>query len=608
MLHPDERLTFTDALRPPAGHRLDFALGATYSLDLETLLAAPAAFALQTVDVGDLSQLDALALLHSVRSNAKRILVVHQAGQMSVPRSHRLFAFLEASVAAVSAPRDGVFHPKFWVLRYQDIDTGVLRHRVVIASRNITADRSWDVVLRLDSRDGQSSSADMTGLSQLIRAIPGIVTHDLPSNRLAEIEQLATEIETVRFDLPDGVDTLRIHAFGVEGHEQGATPFPDDVERLLVISPFLSGPRLDALPRSRSQPMLVSRAESMDPLPNSLDRFSTFVLDPAAADDRDDEADQTTEIGNLGTTLSGLHAKVYSYDQGGRSHLLVGSANATSAAFTRNVEMLAELVGRVDLLGVEAIIGPETADGAEQPRGEASFRDLLIRYKPDSLPVDEPAQRPSALDEFRQTIGALPFTGTVEPVDEEYTVTYRAPYVDLPAGIEATCFPITIAGRRRALLDEGGSVLATFTVSLESLTSFLGICLSDGDDETIFVVPVALLGAPDNRDQLVLQALLGNAERFIRYLLYLLADESMSDLEVGQLLDAVEGTAEKARRSRVDTAPVLEQMLRALRTDPERLRPIAELVESLGPDTNVLPPGLLDIWEPIVEVAKEQWR
>ena len=220
MLHLNDRLTFTDALRPPAGHRLDFAVGATYSLDLETLLAAPAAFALQTVDVDDLTQLDALALLESVRRNAGRILVIHQAGQMSVPRSHRLFAFLEKSVVAVIAPRGGVFHPKFWVLRYEEVETGVLRHRIVIASRNITGDRSWDVVLRLDSRDNPNPSADMTGLSQLLRAIPGIATQELPSDREGELERLAVEIETAEFVLPDGVDKVRIHPFGVDGHER----------------------------------------------------------------------------------------------------------------------------------------------------------------------------------------------------------------------------------------------------------------------------------------------------------------------------------------------------------------------------------------------------
>ena len=608
MLHPDDRLTFTDALRPPAGHRLDFALGATYSLDLETLLAAPAAFALQTVDVDDLTQLDALALLDSVRRNAKRILVVHQAGQMAVPRNHRLFAFLEGSVAAVTAPRGGVFHPKFWVLRYVDVESGLPRHRVIIASRNITGDRSWDVVLRLDSLDEAGGRADLSGLSQLIRALPGIATQEMPTDRLDEIEQLAAEIETASFVLPVGADALVVHPLGVNGHEAGTTPFPDEVERLLVISPFLSGPHLDALPQAKVKPILISRAESMDPLPNALGRFTTFVLDDAAADDRDELAVQTSEGGAPGTTLYGLHAKVYCYDQAGESHVLLGSANATTAAFTRNVEMLAQLVGQSSLLGVEAIIGSEPGDDERGSPSEASLRDLLVPYMPDALAVDGSLAPMSRMDALRKSIGTQRFAADVVGAGDRFTVTYRGAQVDLPAGVLATCFPITIS-QEVPLVDEGGMVRAVFTLSLESLTAFLGIHLIDGDEECSFVVPAVLHGVPEDRDRLVLKALLGNAERFVRYLLYLLADESMSNLEVSQLLKQVEASETNGTgHMRVDGAPVLEQMLRALRIDPERLRPVAELVNSLGDDTDLLPPGLLDIWEPIRVVAAERWR
>ncbi len=607
MLHPDDRLTFTDALRPPSGHRLDFALGATYSLDLETLLAAPAAFALQTVDVEDLAQLDALALLDSVRRNAKRIFVVHQAGQMSVPNNHRLFAFLEGSVAAVTPQRGGVFHPKFWVLRYVDAESGAQRHRVIIASRNITGDRSWDVVLRLDSRDETDERADLSGLSQLIRALPEITTQKISTSRHEELEQLAAEIKTASFVLPEGTDSLSIHPFGIDGHETGVTPFPTEVDRLLVISPFLSGPCLNALPQAKIKATLVSRAESMDPLPNVLGRFDTFILDDAAADDRDESVVQTSEIGAPDTTLYGLHAKVYCYDKSRKSHLLLGSANATTAAFKSNVEVLADLDGRRSVLGVEAIIGSKLVDDERQSSGEASLRDLLVSYTPDALADDGSVEPMSRLDQLRHSIGALRFDADVDGRDDQFTVTYRGGKVEVPTGVSAYCFPITVS-QEVPLFDEAGRVGAVFTLSLESLTAFLGIRLVDGDDECSFVVPAVLHGVPKDRDQLVLKALIGNAERFIRYLLYLLADESMSDLEIGQLLEQVEASGTNGSgQTRVDTAPVLEQMLRILRIDPNRLRPIAELVESLGDDSDFLPPGMLDIWEPIRVVAAERW-
>ena len=542
MLHPDDRLTFTDALRRRLVTGRLFALGATYSLDLETLLAAPAAFALQTVDVEDLTQLDALALLDSVRRNAKRIFVVHQAGQMSVPRNHRLFAFLEESVAAVTAQRGGVFHPKFWVLRFVDVESGAQRHRVIIASRNITGDRSWDVVLRLDSRDEADGRADLSGLSQLIRALPGIATQEIPTTRREEIEQLAAEIETASFVLPGGADALSIHPFGVDGHKAGTTPFPDEVERLLVISPCLSGPRLDALPQAKIKPTLVSRAESMDPVPNALGRFATFILDDVVADDRDESAVQTSEVGVPGTTLYGPAREGVLLRPIGRVARSARARPTPRPLRSRaNVEVLAELVGRPSVLGVEATIGSEPDDDERRSSGDASLRDLLVPYVPDALADDDSLAPMSRLDQLRHSIGALRFAADVDGRGDRFTVTYRGGQVEVPVGVAATCFPITVS-QEVPLLDEAGMVGAVFTLSLESLTAFLGIHLIDGDDECSFVVPAVLHGVPEDRDRLVLKALLGNAERFIRYLLYLLADESMSDLEVGQLLEQVEAS------------------------------------------------------------------
>ena len=60
----------------------------------------------------------------------------------------------------VSAPQGGVFHPKFWLLRYLPQDSGgPARYRLLVLSRNLTYDRSWDTMLRLDA----SLDAESTG-------------------------------------------------------------------------------------------------------------------------------------------------------------------------------------------------------------------------------------------------------------------------------------------------------------------------------------------------------------------------------------------------------------------------------------------------------------
>ena len=46
MLDPQDRVLFTEALRPPKGYELSWAIGTTYTLDLVAAVAAPLAFAL----------------------------------------------------------------------------------------------------------------------------------------------------------------------------------------------------------------------------------------------------------------------------------------------------------------------------------------------------------------------------------------------------------------------------------------------------------------------------------------------------------------------------------------------------------------------------------
>ena len=45
VLEPDGRALLLDALRPPPGHSLDHAVATTFTLDLETALTVPLAFA-----------------------------------------------------------------------------------------------------------------------------------------------------------------------------------------------------------------------------------------------------------------------------------------------------------------------------------------------------------------------------------------------------------------------------------------------------------------------------------------------------------------------------------------------------------------------------------
>src|SRR5262245_29163547 len=120
MLKPDERSHLLELLRPPSGFKLDFAVGTTFSLDLLSALMLPLSFAFFDCEHEDgQPAADPLALLEALRRYGDRFTLFCQAGQIRLPSKYPpLVAFLEPCIyEAQPQNKNGVFHPKVWVLR-----------------------------------------------------------------------------------------------------------------------------------------------------------------------------------------------------------------------------------------------------------------------------------------------------------------------------------------------------------------------------------------------------------------------------------------------------------------------------------------------------------
>jgi hypothetical protein len=171
-LTPETRVLLTDALRPPAGYRVEVAVGTTYSLNLTALLLAPLSFALfDQGNADEIGTVDPIRLLEAVRRYADRTTVFCQAGGIHVPSNYRsILTFVEDSVLEVMPFHEGaLFHPKVWAIRF--IDQGHNRiHRVIILSRNLTLDRSWDTALVLDEDEDGAIDAAPANVSRRLTA------------------------------------------------------------------------------------------------------------------------------------------------------------------------------------------------------------------------------------------------------------------------------------------------------------------------------------------------------------------------------------------------------------------------------------------------------
>lgn len=636
MLAPHDRSLLFDLLRPPVGYRLDAAVGATYSLDLLAMLVTPLAFTLFDWENKEGRIVASpFALLESLRRHASHITLFCQAGEIQVPTRHRqLFGYLERSVVEVQPRTEGrVFHPKMWLLRLTP-STGVpsgdwpVIYRLLCPSRNLTFDRSWDTMLVLEGWYEPRSRRNDSNvpLARFLRRLPELAVRPLPSDAAAEPTRMADELLHVEFEPPDGFDGVRFWPLGLDGER----PWPftaddEEIERMLVVSPFVSDALLSRLARKDREVTVVSRTDELASLlPRTMQRLQAiFTLDPAAEAQLEEAALGESQVAATEESkiehgeaepdeidgepsLSGLHAKVYVADVGDRGYVWSGSANATDAAFGGNVELLVELSGALETCGVDAILDPD--DGR-------SFRNLLQTYVPPSvLEVDEvEKQLDRELDHLQQSIAGHGLRAAVICVPAEdlfdLQVQAEAPVPNSWATTKVACRPVTVPDHWRQPLNPTSPAARFTRLAFEGITSFfvfsIEVEVENRRKQRQFVVNVPLHGEPPDRRERLLLSLLRNSDQLMRYLLLLLADDGWDARQAIEMLDEHDKRGKSPHRADGQgplELPLLEALLRSLTKDPTKLDRIAQLISDLErtpQGKSLIPPGFGEVWRPV---------
>ncbi|MEV4659397.1 phospholipase D family protein [Micromonospora sp. NPDC049301] len=572
MLAPDSRSLLLDALRPPSGARLSRAVALTFTLDLESLLVAPLAFAAH----GLRESTDPIAVMEGVRHCADRIDVFCQAGQIAVPPTQSaLLAFVEPMVHQVRRPKPGhLFHPKMWALRFHDELTGEVSLRLLVLSRNLTKDRSWDVCLRLEGVTGTRPVAANRPLFDLLRHGLRLAVAPLPPDRRAAIEALGEDLRRAEWEYPEGVREMYFHALGVPG----ARPPDFDGTRHLVVSPFCTPGGLDRCAPS-GQLALVSRQETLDCLPQESLAGSEALVVSALAGLPVEGAPSALEV------LSGLHAKVYVVEKSRQARVLLGSANATDAAFSGNVELLVELAGSRTQWGIDALLGPD-----------AGFREILEPYERHD--ATEPEPETGILRDLVRDIAAIPLSATVTSAGDGYGIrlTSEDSLPDVP-GVRITAQLHTRRGEA-ALLPPGQPADATFSgIALVDITPFVVVIAEDSTGREQTVVLATLIGDPAHRLDHVIAQQIDTPEKFLQFLLLMLGLGTEAAV-------AFSGGAGDNGTWRTSGTGILELLLNALADRPQQLDDLARLVtriEASGDSKHLLPSGFTKLWRVITQ-------
>ena len=602
MLSPNARSLYTAALTPPPGMVFDEAIGTTFSMDPAVLLSVPVHLALLGGGQGSAMN-DGIAVLEAVRRLSDRITVYAQRGRLQVPSPpHVLYGLLESMVVEVLAPRGGVFHPKLWLMRFVDPDGGdAVVLRLMVLSRNLTADRSWDIALTLEGTPSGRYRSDNRGLGELTAGLPKIAFGDVADPRAEQATRLADELRRTEWEPPAGFESVAFHVLGLK---RGGWR-PPWSKRLAVISPFCTNEALTHLAGTTESPdALITRPETLLELsPESRARFGRrLALDEAAETEDGEDAEQVDAL-----DTHGLHAKVYVFERGWNTHVVLGSANATNAALlgASNVEVLAEIVGKRSRVGgIDRLLGPEGL-------GEV----LVELQEPDSEAAGDPEQKAAqeALEQARRTVASADLRVRCNESDasDVWQVLLVGAIDDLTGIATARAWPITVGDDHAVDLAQlaGRGDVALGTYAPASLTGLIAFELrtSVRDLRVRFVLNLPIDGLPDARDAAILQTVVRNRDGFLRYLLLLLGD-----LGFGPPAPDTHGPGGAGLWGSGGQGgmPLLEELVRAYAREPERLREVGRVVQRLTEGTDgqdIVPPEFLDTWR-VFETAMERRR
>lgn len=602
LLPPDNRHVLLDLLRPPPGSRLAHAVATTFTLDLTAALVAPLAFASQRLH----GKQDPVAVMEAVRSASDRVDVFCQSGHVRIPARHSdLMAFVEGAIHEVAPPRPGrLFHPKLWVLLFGSEDGDSLR--LVVATRNLTDDVSWDAAVRLDGTIEARREKRNAPLANLIRQLPTMARDALSPVRIQRIENLAETLRYAAWDPLPPSDQPTFHVFGVAGLPR---PSPDFTGyRHLIVSPFINDEGLDVVaPTSRDSTVtLVSRPEQMERLePSTVQRLSeTRIVSPlaglAAAGDREDEHPAEGELASpssgAGSLLGGgLHAKLYVVERNRAAHVFIGSANATDAAFDGNVEILLEFSAGATRFGVESFL--------DQGSGMA---ELLEDYPAvGGVDADPQEDAQATLESVLRRVAGLRWSLTVEGADEPYVLRASAHSgLGLNADTLSRVALLTQPARARDL--RGGREANFDNVPLADVSPFLTVTLSREIDgmgriEASTVIRARLINDPAGRLDAVLARQVDSPEKFLRFLLLLLGLEATGSWDTSA---SGEEAGTWARAGQVGT---LEAILRALAEHPSAIDELDRLVQRLRrteQGSRILPSGFDTVWDQVLAARK----
>lgn len=598
MLNPNQdRLDYGQVLTPPVGFRLDFAVGTTYSLDLDALVGACIALGLSEETDSALLN-NPICLLEALRSTGDKVALFCEGGQIHMPNNVTpLYVLLEKMVYQVTTRKHrGIsrypsFHPKFWLLKYVNDEKEVM-YRVAVLSRNLTFDRSWDVTFCMDGWLTDTATDKNDPVCDFLSYLSGFAEDKKPA-----IRRMMRELPYVEFELNSkefyDYDFIPVGVKAQDGSYHNITEYPlftDSFHEVLIMSPFLSnGVIKDFNDRNpyitHSEYVLLTRAMSLGKLKlKDCANFKIYTLKDAIVDGETLISEDNTSI-----LQQDIHAKIYMVRKNSDTDLYLGSLNASHNAINGNVEFMMRLRAKNRHLNLAKLT--EQLFCGEEDAASNPFQRVTLSAE-QTVEVAEDAQ--SLLDGvLKELVRNRPHARVVDCGD-----TYN---IHVYPGILSTPYKVEISpllSNKRAELAE--EVIFS-GLSLTQLSEFYKVTVSDHENSISRVVMIPTEGIPEEREKVIVSGVISDKHCFYQYIAFLLGDDHMlSSLES---IEIQKNGGSASRAQGYQLPPLYEKMLQTAASNPCKLKEIDYLLKTVSAD-GVIPEHFEKLYSTFRKVVK----
>ncbi len=614
MFKPNEksdRLNYCKALTCPEGYSLDFALGTTYSLDLETLAAVCFSFGVDS-EYSESMMNNPVILLNAFQKVSDKILVFNEPGQIHLPiKISQLDFLLEKIVVPVLLKKDEsqkrypAFHPKVWVIRYINID-GEYLYRLLVLSRNLTFDRSWDFCFSIDGKIDDNNQSNGKELSYfidfLIQNIPDSLTNSEQKKLI--LENLSNEIRQVFFETNNKYfDNFVFMPLGI-----GKKSYPVTEERLLnryksfdelvVFSPFISNEVMETFNQQGRNPgkhkrTLFTRDFSLKKIGNkNLTNFDVYTVKDTIYEGEEiisEDSEDKTEKQN-----QDIHAKLYQLDYKKEHYFYFGSANATYNGFNKNVEVLCRLNSdgytcskfKRDLIG---------------DKNNSAFQKLDV----SKLKIEDDDKIKILTDKLEQSIKEIchmKSLGTVNETEEgKYSLKLN---IEIPCDFDKSYFEIGLFNSpKRTAFSEN---IVFEDLELMELSEFYIITAKDkiqnGEEVCIErIIKIQTSPIPETREQFVVKSIINNRESFFEYISYVLTDDyilTSFENKNKQLLGLEHNEHE-------EIPAIYEKLLKTCLLDNSRIKDLQFVMDNID-DKEIIPDDFRKLYKVFIDAMGGQ--